>query len=102
MNEASSSSAKDMNTKFIVPIKLVDKSTRLSEETKNELKSIGMMDEKGKMKLKGVSPKMLKRMKMESINCPVLKRELPFIQCYVCKNFHSRISGQVYCIGDPL
>ena len=66
------------------------------------LKSSGMMDDKGKLKLKGVSPKMLKRMKLESVDCPVLKKEVGFIQCYVCSNFHSRISGVVYCKGDPL
>jgi len=92
----------ETNTKFIVPIKLSDTATRLSDEVKNELKSIGMMDEKGKLKLKGVSPKMLKRMKMESVDCPVLEREISFIPCYVCKNFHSRITGQVYCRGEPL
>ena len=92
----------DTDTKFIVPIKSLEKSQRLSNEVKSELKSIGMMDDKGKLKLKGVSPKMLKRMKMEYIDCPVLKKELPFIQCYVCKNFHSRITGKVYCKGDPL
>lgn len=92
----------DTNTKFIVPIKLSDTALRLSDEVKNELKSIGMMDEKGKLKLKGVSPKMLKRMKLESVDCPVLQREISFIPCYVCKNFHSRITGQVYCRGEPL
>ena len=60
-----------------------------------------MMDDKGKLKLKGVSPKMLKRMKLEAVDCPVLKAEVGFVQCYVCKNFHSRISGQVYCKGEP-
>ena len=30
-----------------------------------------MMDEKGKLKMKGVSPKMLKRMKLEAVDCPV-------------------------------
>ncbi|MGD1835375.1 MAG: hypothetical protein ACPKPY_03625 [Nitrososphaeraceae archaeon] len=92
----------NIDTKFIIPIKSLEKSQRLSNEVKAELKSIGMMDDKGKLKLKGVSPKMLKRMKMESIDCPVLKKEVPFIQCYVCKNFHSRITGKVYCKGDPL
>ena len=91
----------NIDTKFIVTIKSLEKSQRLSNEVKNELKSIGMMDDKGKLKLKGVSPKMLKRMKMESVDCPVLNKEVPFIQCYVCKNFHSRITGKVYCKGDP-
>ena len=95
-------SINDSNTKFIVPIKLSDKTMKLSDDVKNELKSIGMMDEKGKLKLKGVSPKMLKRMKLEAVDCPVFKKELGFIQCYVCSNFHSRIMGKVYCKGEPL
>ena len=89
-------------TKYEVPIKQVEKSLKISDRAKAELKSSGMMDEKGKLKLKGVSPKMLKRMKLESVDCPVFKQELGFVQCYVCSNFHSRISGVVYCKGDPL
>jgi hypothetical protein len=81
------------DTKFVVPIKQVDKQIKLTDNAKTELQSIGMMDDKGKM---------LKRMKLESVDCPVLKAEVGFIQCYVCKNFHSRITGQVYCKGDPL
>jgi hypothetical protein len=69
---------------------------------KIELQKIGMMDEKGKLKLKGVSPKMLKRIKLEAVDCPVLAKEVGFIQCYVCSNFHSRISGKVFCKGEPL
>jgi hypothetical protein len=89
-------------TKYTVPVKQVEKSIKLSNEAKAELQSVGMMDEKGKLKLKGVSPKMLKRMKLEAVDCPVLRSEVGFIQCYVCKNFHSRITGQVYCKGEPL
>ena len=92
----------DLETKYIVPVKNVEKSVKLTEAAKKELQSIGMMDDKGKLKLKGVSPKMLKRMKLEAVDCPVLSSEIGFIQCYVCKNFHSRITGQVYCKGDPL
>ncbi len=90
------------DTKYEVPIKQVEKTLKISDRAKAELKSSGMMDDKGKLKLKGVSPKMLKRMKLESIDCPVFKQELGFVQCYVCSNFHSRISGVVYCKGDPL
>ena len=88
--------------KYLVPVKQVDKSIKLTNEAKEELQNVGMMDEKGKLKLKGVSPKMLKRMKLEAVDCPVLKEEVGFVQCYVCKNFHSRVSGQVYCKGEPL
>jgi hypothetical protein len=88
--------------KYEVPVKTVAKAIKLSDQTKDELKSSGMMDDKGKLKLKGVSPKMLKRMKEEAVDCPVLKKELPFIQCFVCPNFQSRVSGKVLCKGDPL
>ncbi|HSA74947.1 MAG TPA: hypothetical protein VLE21_02040 [Candidatus Nitrosocosmicus sp.] len=91
-----------IGTKYEVPIKPVEKSLKISDRAKSELKSSGMMDEKGKLKLKGVSPKMLKRMKLEAVDCPVFKKELGFVECYVCSNFHSRISGIVYCKGDPL
>ena len=84
-------------SKYVVPVKQVEKSVKLTDQAKAELHSVGMMDDKGKLKLKGVSPKMLKRMKLEAVDCPVLEKEVGFIQCYVCKNFHSRITGQVYC-----
>jgi hypothetical protein len=88
--------------KYLVPIKQVEKSIKVTNEAKQELQSVGIMDEKAKLKLKGISPKMLKRMKMEAVDCPVLNNEVGFIQCYVCKNFHSRITGKVYCRGEPL
>jgi hypothetical protein len=94
--------SESVQTKYIVPVKQVEKGIKLTDEAKVELQSIGMMDDKGKLKLKGVSPKMLKRMKLEAVDCPVLNREIGFIQCYVCKNFNSRITGQVNCRGDPL
>jgi len=88
--------------KHLVPVKLLEKPVKVSVDAKVELQKVGMMDEKGKLKLKGVSPKMLRRMKMEAVDCPVLNKEVGFIQCYVCKNFHSRVTGQVYCKGEPL
>jgi len=88
--------------KHLVPVKQVEKSIKLTDEAKAELQSVGMMDEKSKLKLKGASPKMIKRMKLEAVDCPVLKKEVAFIQCYVCRNYHSRITGQVYCKGEPL
>jgi hypothetical protein len=92
----------NIQTKYTVAVKQLEKSIKMTDEAKAELHSIGMMDDKGKLKLKGVSPKMLKKMKLEAVECPVLKKDVGFIQCYVCKNFNSRITGQVYCKGDPL
>jgi hypothetical protein len=88
--------------KFVVPIKQVENPIKVTDEAKAELKSSGMMDEKGKLKIKGVSPKMIKRMKLEAVDCPVLKTEIGFLQCYVCRNFFSRPTGKVYCKGEPL
>ncbi len=92
----------EIQHKYLVDIKAGEKGIKLTDKAKEELKSVGMMDEKGKLKLKGVSPKMLKRVKLEYVDCPVLKQEIGFVQCYVCKNFMSRIKGQVYCKGEPL
>ena len=92
----------ELEHKYEVEIKQTEKRQRLPQPVKDELKASGMMDDKGKLKLKGVSPKMLKRMKQELVDCPVLKEEIQFIQCFVCPNFQSRVTGQVLCKGDPL
>ena len=94
--------AEELGHKYEVEVKQREGRQKLPDDVKEELKSSGMMDEKGKLKLKGVSPKMLKRMKQEYVECPVLKNEIHFIQCFVCKNFQSRVMGNVLCKGDKL
>jgi hypothetical protein len=92
----------ELEHKYEVDIQSTEKKQKLPDTIKAELKASGMMDEKGKLKLKGVSPKMLKRMKLELVDCPVLKEETQFIQCFVCPNFQSRVMGKVLCKGDAL
>ena len=92
----------ELEHKYEVEIKEREGRQRLPDDVKAELKASGMMDDKGKLKLKGVSPKMLKRMKQEFVECPVLKDDNHFIQCFVCPNFQSRVTGKVLCKGDPL
>ncbi len=92
----------ELEHKFEVEIKEREGRQKLPQDVKDEMKAGGMMDEKGKLKLKGVSPKMLKRMKQEFVECPVLKEDTHFIQCFVCPNFQSRVLGKVLCKGDPL
>ena len=92
----------ELEHKYEVEVKAAEKLQKLPEEVKNELKASGMMDDKGKLKLKGVSPKMLKKMKQEYVDCPVLKEEIQFVQCFVCPNFQSRVMGKVLCKGDSL
>ena len=92
----------ELEHKFEIVVQTTEKRQRLPDKIKAELKASGIMDEKGKIKLKGVSPKMLKRMKQEFVECPILKEETQFIQCFVCSNFQSRVTGKVLCKGDPL
>ena len=92
----------ELQFKYEVEIKSVDKRQVLTKEVKEELKESGMMDEKGKLKISGVSGKMLKRMKQEFVDYPVLEREVQFIPCFVCPNFQSRVTGKVLCKGDKL
>ena len=92
----------ELQFKYEVEIKSVEKRQTLTKEVKEELKESGMMDEKGKLKISGVSGKMLKRMKQEFVDCPVLKKEVQFVPCFVCPNFLSRVTGKVLCKGDNL
>jgi hypothetical protein len=92
----------ELEHKYEVEIKAKEKRQKIPDDVKAELKTSGMMDEKGKLKLKGVSPKMLKKMKMEYVECPVLKDDIHFIQCFVCPNFQSRVMGKVLCKGHSL
>ena len=92
----------ELEHKYEVTIDMTEDKQKLPDDVKNELKESGMMDNKGKLKLKGVSPKMLKKMKQEFVKCPVLKEDIQFIQCFVCPNFQSRVMGKVLCKGDPL
>ena len=64
----------ELKFKYEVEIKSADKKQMLTNEVKDELKASGMMDEKGKLKISGVSGKMLKRMKQEFVDCQCLRR----------------------------
>jgi len=92
----------ELEHKYEVEIKAREERQKIPDDVKNELKASGMMDEKGKLKLKGVSPKMLKKMKQEYVECPVFKADIHFIQCFVCPNFQSRVMGKVLCKGEAL
>jgi hypothetical protein len=92
----------ELEHKYEVEIKTTEDRQKIPDDVKIELKKSGMMDDKGKLKLKGVSPKMLKKMKQEFVDCPVLKEKIHFVQCFVCPNFQSRVMGKVLCKGDPL
>ena len=92
----------ELEHKYEVKVQAREGRQKLPDSVKEILKEGGMMDEKGKLKLKGVSPKMLKKMKQEYVECPVLKDEIHFIQCFVCPNFQSRVMGSVLCKGETI
>ena len=92
----------ELDFKYEVEIKKTEEKQMIPKEVKAELKASGLMDDKGKLKLKGVSPKMLKRMKQEYVDCPVLEQKVQFVPCFVCPNFQSRVMGKVLCKGDKL
>ena len=52
----------ELERKYDVKIETTEEKVKFPDELKANLKEQGMMDAKGKLKLKGVSPKMLKRM----------------------------------------
>jgi len=92
----------ELEHKYEVEIKTTEEKQKIPDKVKEDLRESGMMDEKGKLKLKGVSPKMLKKMKQEYVDCPVFKENIHFVQCFVCPNFQSRVMGKVLCKGDKL
>ena len=50
--------------------------------------------------LKGAaSGKSIARMKKESVDCPVVKKEVAFLVCFACPSFLRRVSGTVDCAG---
>ncbi len=50
--------------------------------------------------LKGTaSGKAISRMKKESVNCPVVEKEVAFLVCFACPSFLRRVSGVVDCAG---
>ena len=47
----------------------------------------------------GASPKSISRMKKESVDCPVVNKEVAFLVCFSCPSFLNRVSGIVGCAG---
>lgn len=75
-----------VETKFKVNVFPAGKPKRVPKIVSEELKG-------------GASPKAISRMKKESINCPVIHKELAFLVCFACPSFLRRVSGVVDCAG---
>lgn len=73
-------------TKFKVDVFPAEKPRKVPKIVSDELKG-------------AASPKAMSRMKKESVNCPVLNKELAFLVCFACPSFIRRVSGVVDCAG---
>jgi len=74
------------DTKFKVNVFLSEKPKKIPKVVTEQLKG-------------GVSAKAVSRMKKESVNCPVLNKEVGFLVCFACPSFLRRVSGVVDCAG---
>ncbi len=73
-------------TKFKVDAFPAEKPKKVPKVVSDELKG-------------GASPKAISRMKKESVNCPVLNKEVAFLVCFACPSFLRRVTGVVDCAG---
>ena len=73
-------------TKFQVKVYAAAKPKKVPKVVSEELKG-------------GASPKAISKMKKESVDCPVVKREVAFLVCFACPSFLRRVSGVVDCAG---
>ena len=73
-------------TKFEVKIYEAEKPKRVSKEVQAQIKGVA-------------GGKMLKRMKREAVDCPLVKAEVPFLACFACGSFIRRFKGTVHCAG---
>ena len=75
-----------LETKFKVKVYPATKPKKVPKVVSEELKG-------------GASPKAISRMKKESVDCPVVQKEVAFLVCFACPSFLRRVSGVVDCAG---
>jgi hypothetical protein len=75
-----------LETKFKVNVYPSPKPKKVPKVVSEELKG-------------GASPKAISRMKKESVDCPVVQKEVAFLVCFACPSFLRRVTGVVDCAG---
>lgn len=94
--------SEELQYRYEVAVQSTKEKQAIPKAVRDELKASGLIDDKGKIKLKGISAKMFKRMRQEYVECPVLEERTHFIKCFICSNFQSRVNGKVLCKGEGL
>ena len=79
-------SAVSGETKFKVKVYASPKPKKVPKVVTEELKG-------------GASPRAISRMKKESVDCPVVHKEVAFLVCFACPSFLRRVTGVVDCAG---
>jgi len=74
--------------RYEVPVRRVNEKVRIPKELVK--------------RVKGLSPRLISRMRREVVDCPVLGSRVPFLQCFLCPNFVRRVRGVVHCKGREL
>ena len=74
---------------YEVPIKKSGRAIKVDKEYKERLKSI-------------YGDKFISKFSKDSLECPIMKKEVSFLICLGCKNFVRRFKGAVHCKGMPL
>jgi len=75
-----------LETKFKVNIYPSQKPKKVPKVVTDELKGTA-------------SAKAISRMKKESVDCPVVQKEVAFLVCFACPSFLRRVEGVVDCAG---
>lgn len=75
--------------KYEVPVIELERAMRVPREFTERIKG-------------GLSKSMIRKLKRQAVECPVLNKRVAFIVCYFCPNFVRRVKGVVYCRGEPL
>ncbi|MDG7011253.1 MAG: hypothetical protein JRN57_03940 [Nitrososphaerota archaeon] len=77
----------------------------MSQDTKFKVKIYGSTKPRKVPKavseeLKGTAgAKAIARMKKESVDCPIVEKEVAFLVCFACPSFLRRVTGVVDCAG---
>ena len=75
--------------KYVVDVIKLENAMRVPREVEEQIR-------------RAVGRKLIRRMKLDAVNCPVTGKLTPFLICFSCKNFIRRVTGKVYCRGLPL
>ena len=73
--------------KYLVKVHEAKRALRVNKEIEEAVKG-------------ALGRKMIRKMKREYVECPVVDRKVSFLECFTCISFIRRIKGVVHCSGE--